>query len=193
MLPTAVSSAGSRGGMLTWTFTGGGASTGTAARGAGSKGERVPRTGWRFVRHLNRLSALAFLRPVRKGSLGAEFPAPFREPILRPGLPTSLPRAGRAQRYRTRRAALGDPDWWRSERARIFVLGPRPGGEVFMPATAWKVSFALRDRNRPAGAGYPVSPGRQPIRGAGVGGRAPLFSNRLLSPPRFGTRARVNK
>jgi hypothetical protein len=133
MLPTAVSSAGSCGGMPTWTFTGGGASTGTAARGGGSKAERVPRTGWRFVRHLNRLSALAFLRPVRKVSLGAEFPVPFREPILRPGFPTPLPRAGRAQKYRTRRAALGDSDSWRSERARIFVLGPRPGGEVLMP------------------------------------------------------------
>jgi hypothetical protein len=99
--------------------TGDGASTGTAARGGGSKGERVPRTGWRFVRHLNRLSALAFLRPVRKVSLGAEFPTPFREPILRPGLPTPLPRAGRAEPYRRGRVALRVPDSKRSERARF--------------------------------------------------------------------------
>ena len=97
MLSSAVSSAGSRAVMPSWMSTGGGASTGTAARGGGSNSERVPRTGWRFVRHLNRLSALAFLQPVRKVSLGAEFPAPFREPILRPGLPTPLPRAGRAE------------------------------------------------------------------------------------------------
>jgi hypothetical protein len=71
----AVSSAGSR--KVTWTSTGSGASTGTAARSDGWKRERVPRTGWRFVRHLNRLSALAFLQPVRKVSLGAEFPTPF--------------------------------------------------------------------------------------------------------------------
>jgi hypothetical protein len=97
MLSAAVSSAGSRAWTPTW--------TGTAARGGGSKGERVPRTGWRFVHHLNRLSALAFLRPVRKVSLGAEFPTPFWEPILRPGLPTPLPRAGRAETYRRGRAA----------------------------------------------------------------------------------------
>jgi thiamine pyrophosphate-dependent acetolactate synthase large subunit-like protein len=30
-------------------------------------------------------------------SLGAEFPTPFRASILRPGLPTPLPRAGRAE------------------------------------------------------------------------------------------------
>src|SRR6266498_1234994 len=123
MLPTAVSSAGSCGRMPTWTFTGGGASTGTAARGGGSKAERVPRTGWRFVRHLNRLSALAFLRPVRKVSLGAEFPTPFRESILRPGLPTPLPRAGRAEKYQPRRATPGDPDSWLSERARFSFFG----------------------------------------------------------------------
>jgi hypothetical protein len=97
MFSTAVLSAGSRAARPSSMSTGAGASTGTAARGGGSKGERVPRTGWRFVRHLNRLSALAFLRPVRKVSLGAEFPTPFREPILRPGLPTPLPRAGRAE------------------------------------------------------------------------------------------------
>jgi hypothetical protein len=51
----------------------GGVSTATAARNAGRKGERVPRTGSRFVRHLNRLSALAFLRPVRKVFLGPSF------------------------------------------------------------------------------------------------------------------------
>lgn len=123
MLSSAVSSAGSRRGTPSWISTGGGASTGTAARGGGSSGERVPRTGWRFVHHLNRLSALAFLRPVRKVSLGAEFPTPFRESILRPGLPTPLPRAGRAEKYRTRRVALGDPDSWRSERARFSLSG----------------------------------------------------------------------
>src|SRR5262249_2734474 len=79
----AVSSAGSR--KPTWTCTGGGASTAMAARSDGSKGERVPRTGWRFVRHLNRLLALAFLRPVRKVSLGAEFPTPFGSRSSVPG------------------------------------------------------------------------------------------------------------
>jgi len=127
MLSSAVSSAGSRRGTPSWISTGGGASTGTAARGGGSNGERVPRTGWRFVRHLNRLSALAFLRPVRKVSLGAEFPTPFRESILRPGLPTSLPRAGRAEKYRTGRAALGKSRSWRSERARFSFSGSAPG------------------------------------------------------------------
>jgi hypothetical protein len=98
ILPTAVSSAGSQAAMRSSISMGSGASTGTAARSGGSKGKKVPRTGWRFVRHLNRLSALAFLQPVRKVSLGAEFPIPFREPILRPGLPTPLPRAGRPGR-----------------------------------------------------------------------------------------------
>ncbi len=123
MLWSAVSSAGSRGVMLSWMSTGGGASTGTAARGGGLNGKRVPRTGWRFVRHLNRLSALAFLQPVRKVSLGAEFPTPFRESILRPGLPTPLPRAGRAEhtervepRLGSRFVALG--------KSEIFVLRP---------------------------------------------------------------------
>ncbi len=123
MLSSAVSSAGSRGVMPSWMSTGGGASTGTAARGGGLNGKRVPRTGWRFVRHLNRLSALAFLQPVRKVSLGAEFPTPFREPILRPGLPTPLPRAGRAEhterverRLGSRFVALG--------KSEIFVLRP---------------------------------------------------------------------
>lgn len=111
--------------MPSWMSTGGGASTGTAARGGGSNGERVPRTGWRFVRHLNRLSALAFLQPVRKVSLGAEFPTPFRESILRPGLPTPLPRAGRAENtnapsdaWGSRFVALG--------KSEVFVLRPRP-------------------------------------------------------------------
>jgi len=119
---TVVSSAGSRAATPTWISMGGGVSTGTAARGGGSKGERVPRTGWRFVHHLNRLSALAFLRPVRKVSLGAEFPAPFREPILRPGLPTPLPRAGRAEHTKTP-SGPGIPASWRSERARFSFLG----------------------------------------------------------------------
>jgi hypothetical protein len=109
MLSSAVSSVGSRAAMPSWMSTGGGASTGTAARGGGSNGERVPRTGWRFVRHLNRLSALAFLRPVRKVSLGAEFPTPFRESILRPGLPTPLPRAGRAEKYQRAERPLRIP------------------------------------------------------------------------------------
>jgi hypothetical protein len=121
---TAVSSAGSRAARPTWMSSGAGASIGTAARGDGSNGERVPRTGWRFVRHLNRLSALAFLRPVRKGSLGAEFPTPFRGPILRPGLPTPLPRAGRAEKYRSRRPALGDPS--RGTRKERDFRSPRP-------------------------------------------------------------------
>jgi hypothetical protein len=77
VLSTVVSSAGSRVGTPTWMSTGGGVSTGRAAHAGGSRGETVPRTGWRFVRHLNRLSALAFLRPARKVSLEAEFPAPF--------------------------------------------------------------------------------------------------------------------
>ena len=109
MLSSAVSSAGSRGVMPTWTSTGAGASTGTAARGGGSNGKRVPRTGWRFVRHLNRLSALAFLQPVRKVSLGAEFPTPFRESILRPGLPTPLPCAGRVEHTERVEPHLGSP------------------------------------------------------------------------------------
>jgi hypothetical protein len=104
MRSTAVPSAGSRAATPTWMSMDGGASTGTVARAAGWKGKRIPRTGWRFVRHLNRLSALAFLRPVRKVSLGAEFPTPFREPILRPGLPTPLPRAGQAGTYPSPRA-----------------------------------------------------------------------------------------
>jgi hypothetical protein len=109
MLSSAVSSVGGRAAMPSWMSTGGGASTGTAARGGGSNGERVPRTGWRFVRHLNRLSALAFLQPVRKVSLGAEFPTPFRESILRPGLPTPLPRAGRAEKYQRAERRLRIP------------------------------------------------------------------------------------
>jgi hypothetical protein len=191
MLPTAVSSAGSRAAMLTWTFTGGGASTGTAARGGGSKAERAPRTGWRFVRHLNRLSALAFLRPVRKVSLGAEFPTPFREPILRPGLPTPLPRAGRAQKYRTRRAALGDRDFVALGKSENFVLGPRPGGEVLMPVRRGRCvsRFATVTDLRVPDIRFRLD--ASPFAGRGVGGRAPLFSNRLLSPPRFGIRARA--
>jgi hypothetical protein len=124
MLSPAVLFAGSRAAMPSWISTDGGASTGTAARGGGSKDERVPRTGWRFVCHLNRLSALAFLRPVRKVSLGAEFPTPFRESILRPGLPTPLPRAGRAEhtgrverRLGSRFVALG--------KSEIFALRPQ--------------------------------------------------------------------
>jgi hypothetical protein len=126
---TVVSSAGSRAATPTWISTGVGVSTGTAARGGGSEGERVPRTGWRFVHHLNRLSALAFLPPVRKVSLGAEFPAPFREPILRPGLPTPLPRAGRAE-HTKRPSGPRDPRFVALVKSEIFVLRPRPGGEA---------------------------------------------------------------
>src|SRR5262249_827836 len=121
---TAASSAGSQAARRSSISTDNGASTATAARNGGSKGaRRVPRTGRRFVHHLNRLSALAFLRPVRKVSLGAEFPTRFREPILRPGLPTTLPRAGRPknsqatqQRSGFRFAAVGKSD--------IFASGP---------------------------------------------------------------------
>jgi hypothetical protein len=125
MLSSAVSSVGCRAAMPSWMSTGGGASTGTAARGGGSNGERVPRTGWRFVRHLNRLSALAFLQPVRKVSLGAEFPTPFRESILRPGLPIPLPRAGQ------RKNTNAPSDAWGSRfvalgKSEIFVPRPRP-------------------------------------------------------------------
>jgi hypothetical protein len=88
----AVSSAGSR--TRTWMSTASGASTGTAAHSDGSKGERVPRTGWRFVRHLNRLLALAFLRPVRKVSLGAEFPTPFGSRSSVPGFLLRCPVRG---------------------------------------------------------------------------------------------------
>ena len=126
MLSTVVSSAGSRAATPTWMSTGAGVSTGTAARVGGSKGERVPRTGWRFVHHLNRLSALAFLRPVRKVSLGAEFPAPFREPILRPGLPTPLPRAGQAEHTKAP-SGPRDPRFVALGKSEIFVLRPREG------------------------------------------------------------------
>jgi hypothetical protein len=147
MLATAVSSAGSCGGMPTWTFTGGGASTGTAVRSGGSNGERVPRTGWRFVRHLNRLSALAFLRPVRKVSRGAEFPIPFRESILRPGLPTPLPRAGRAEHTEDAERRLGSPIR-AARKERDFRSWASAGRRSAYACRARKVCFALRDYDR---------------------------------------------
>jgi hypothetical protein len=147
MVSTVVSSVGSRVGTPTWMSTGGGASTGTAAPGGGSKGEGVPRTGWRFVRHLNRLSALAFLRPVRKVSRGAEFPIPFRESILRPGLPTPLPRAGRAEHTEDAERRLGSPIR-AARKERDFRSWASAGRRSAYACRARKVCFALRDYDR---------------------------------------------
>jgi len=132
MLSPAVLFAGSRAAMPTWISTDDGASTGTAARGGGSKGERVPRTGWRFVRHLNRLSALAFLRPVRKVSLGAEFPTPFGRQSSVPGFLLRCPVRGE-RNIPNASSRAWDPDSWRSERARFSFFGRKT---VFSPNQA---------------------------------------------------------
>src|SRR5512133_769900 len=92
--------------------------------------KEVPRTGWRFVRHLNRLLALAFLRPVRTVSLGAAFPIPLREPILRPGFRTPLPSAGRAQATERTERRLGIAIRPARKERDFRPLALRPGGEV---------------------------------------------------------------
>jgi hypothetical protein len=201
MFSTAVLSAGSRAARPSSMSTGAGASTGTAARGGGSKGERVPRTGWRFVRHLNRLSALAFLRPVRKVSLGAEFPTPFREPILRPGLPTPLPRAGRVENTERAERRLGIPiRGGRKEREFSFLAFGRAEKCLCPPGQAAAGADAEAARLRappPTGAnakvagGQAARPGNDPGTGSPRAGRHQPHTSQLASRARLPPRAQA--